>query len=136
MNIMQKVLNTMERDKGYFTKELINDIQKEVNRDLTRSEMSSIRTSLSKLSELGVMKKEKVKFHYCYTLLKSKDEYKRILESSRKRKEKVYKDSPVEWYSLKTLGHVEQMCKTLNTPIPRTRNEIESFYHTVKSQTI
>lgn len=141
MNIMQKVLTVMERDKSYYTKEVLKMVEAIDGMPLNYSQKSSLRTALFQLSQTGMMLKEKVGDFYWYTLIKDKSEYAPIRGAYTPKENRTQKKRPVkkretalEWFSLRTLGHIETLSKNFSIPKPRTRNEIESFYHTVKSK--
>lgn len=142
MTIMQKVLDVMEKDKAYMLREIILKIEDATLTSLNASEKSSVRTAVYKFFLKGMVSINTDGDWYLYTLTGNKDDYVpksigyKAKQNLGKRIESNRKQTPLEWYSLKTKGHIEQMTKALNIPIPRTRNEIESFYHTVKSQTI
>ncbi len=146
MTIMQKVLDALEKDKSLIASEIFAKIELTDEKPLSKIDKSNLMNCLFKLYKLKIVAKDGMHGSYAYTLIKDKYickprafkpiEQRRIETKPRpfKPKKKVFK--PLEWYALKTQGHIEQIAKEFKIPIPKTRNEIESFYHTVKSQTI
>jgi len=134
MTIMKKVLDAMEMNEAITLKDIISAIEKKHDEVFNHNQRSGARNCVLLLFQKDFVTKEEIGGYYWYTLIRDKSEYKHLVVNESKRK--IYRKPPVfnvvEWYSLRTLGHVEQMTKELNISIPKTKDDIINFYNLYK----
>jgi len=114
-------------------KTVLERVQEMSDRPLTYSQKSSLRSSIFKLGETGMVKKEIIYGVYHYTLLKDKKFYvplKKIykLAETDGKPSPIVSKCPIDWFASQKVHRIEKLAKELNTPMPKTKEQIVEFY--------
>jgi len=141
MTIMQKILNALEINESVFLQKIFDKMELQEGKPLTKLEKATTRNALFKLSKKGLIDKEEVGRDFVYTLVKDKSEYtprvfytekEKAVRKVRVSKVKTKTYQPLEWYSLRKAGQIENICKANQIPIPKTKDDIINFYNLYK----
>lgn len=133
MTIMQKVLSVMVIGERVQQRTVLERVEQMSDRPLTYSQKSSLRSSIFKLGETGMVEKQIIYGVYYYTLLKDKKFYVPLkktyqLAQTDGKPRPIVSKCPIDWFASQKVHSIEKLAKELNTPMPKTKQQIVEFY--------